>query len=181
MAADELNNLDLHIVGFGDRSLDFSTACVYLISTNRHSATSKVQLITMASKIHIHKEAQLVATVPRNESYAALQCSVLLLKVTQIMKSLGLTVNNSILFCDAISTLISIGQNPGNFKHPSQTWLSGINANLYQLALITGQKKQDIPLFIDQKVRTNFADYMTKFNLVKDAPEKWYEFQQRLL
>ena len=151
MTATQLHDLDLHLVGFGDGSLDFSIACIYLISAHQHSAKSKVQLITMVSKMHTYKETQLTATVPRNESYAALQCSVLLLKVAQIMKSLELPVNNAILFCDTISTLISIGQNPGNFKHPYQTWLSGINANLYQLALITGQQKQDIPLFIDQK------------------------------
>ena len=30
-------------------------------------------------------------------------------------------------------------------------------------------------------MRTNFADYMTKFDLNNDKPEKWYELQQRLL
>ena len=97
------------------------------------------------------------------------------------MQSLGLMVKTSLLFCDTISMLISISQNPRNFKTPYRTWLSGINANIYQLALIMSQQKQDIPLFIDQKVWTKFADYIMKFDLKNDKPEKWYELQQRLL
>ena len=38
MEVEQLNNLDLYLVGFGDGSLDFSTACIYLISAHWHTA-----------------------------------------------------------------------------------------------------------------------------------------------
>ena len=177
MEPEQLKNLDLYLVGFSDGSPDYSTACLYLISAHWHTTKSKVQLLITASKIQTYRDSDPIITVPKNESYAVFQCSSLLLKVAQIMQSLGLTVKTGLLFCDAISMLISIGQHPGNFKTPYRIWLSGINANIYQLALIMGQQKQDIPLFIDQKVQTNFADYMTKFDLINDRPEKWYELQ----
>ena len=46
---------------------------------------------------------------------------------------------------------------------------------------MTGQNKQDIPLFINQTLRTNFADFLTKFNLELDTPATWLEYQRRLL
>ena len=76
-----LSNLDFYLVGFSDSSDDFSTACVYIISANKKSNKSKVQLVTTVSKIQSYNVSEHVNTIPQNETYSAYQCSYIMLKV----------------------------------------------------------------------------------------------------
>ena len=177
MEPEHLKNLDLYLVGFSYGSQDYSTMCLYIVSAHQYTAKSKVQLLMTTSKIQTYKLSDPILSVPQHKTYGVFQCSILLLKIAQIMQSLDLKVKAGLLFCDTISTLISIGQHPGNYKSPFRKWLAGINVNLYQLGLITGQQKQDIPWFINQRKRVNFADYMTKFDLTNDMPDLWLELQ----
>ena len=92
-----------------------------------------------------------------------------------------MTVKSSYLFINALSTLSSLNPHPALFKAPVRAWLAALNVNLLKLGLVTSQNKQDIPLYLDQKCRTNFADLLTKFSLESETPEKWLELQRRLL
>ena len=94
---------------------------------------------------------------------------------------MGLTVKWIFLFIDAISTLIGISNHPGKYNSPVSTWLAQINFNLFKCGNITNQPKELIPLFVDQAKRTNFTDYLTKYDLIKDHSEMWLEFQWRIL
>ena len=53
--------------------------------------------------------------------------------------------------------------------------------NLFQIALLSKQRKEELPLFLDQSIRVNFADYLTKYNLDKEQPKFWLELQRRIL
>ena len=53
--------------------------------------------------------------------------------------------------------------------------------NLYKIAQLSHQLKQNIPLFLDQRKRQNYADILTKFNVEKQTPALWFEYQLRLL
>ena len=109
--------------------------------------------------------------------YAAYLGSELMLKVLEIMQKMGLTVKRIFLYIDTISTLIGISNHPGKYSSPVSTWLAQINFNLYKCGTIMNQPKEMVPLFVDQAKRTNFADYLTKYDLIKDNPQIWSEFQ----
>ena len=97
--------------------------------------------ITTASKIQTFKLDDPMSTVPQNETYMALQASTIMLKVLEIMQKMKLPITKAILFIDAISTLISLGNHPAKYKTPFRRWLSATNVNLFKSAQITGQTK----------------------------------------
>ena len=115
---DYLSNLDFYIIAFSDGSADFSAACLYLISADRHSDICKTQLITTSSKIQTFKENDHISTVPQNETYAGWIGSIISFKILEIMQKMDLPVKRAILFIDAISTLISLGNHPAKYKNP---------------------------------------------------------------
>ena len=122
----------------------------------------------------------------------------------------GLTVNDSfsavlshipditkcLIICNFTEEILQkrkiVSDFPAIYQHPVRKWLSGSGTRLFQVAkLINSQEnvdigsknvtKDSIPLFIDQAVNINFADYATKFNLESDSPEHWNSLQRKLL
>ena len=79
----------------------------------------------------------------------------LLLNITTIMTELAIPISKCILFCDAISTIISFNNHPANYTHPTSKWLATTNIPLYKVAEIVGFTKEDIVLFINQKQHAN--------------------------
>ena len=69
LQVENIANLDFYIVAFSDVSIDFSTACVYVISLHRFLDTCKVQLIMTSSKIQNVKMAESIMMVPQNETF----------------------------------------------------------------------------------------------------------------
>ena len=55
------------------------------------------------------------------------------------------------------------------------------NFNLFKVGQIVHQTKESIYLYINQKVRVNLADLLTKFNISRDDPKYWNELQIHLL
>ena len=96
--------------------------------------------------------------------------SELLHKVCEIMSELSLPIMKAFLFVNAISTLISLSHHSVQYKNPFCKLLASTNVNLYKVALLSGQAKEDIPLFINQHKRTNFADLLMKFNIESEKP-----------
>ena len=70
-----------------------------------------------------------------------------------------------------------MNQHLARYKAVYRSYLSSINVNLFKIANVSKQSKEDIPLFIDQKVRVNFADLLIKFSLKIDSPSKWLKLQ----
>ena len=81
---------------------------------------------------------------------------------------------------DAVSVLLGLVHHPCKYREPYKKWLAGINTNLFQIACLTKQSKEEIPLFLDQNIRPNMADILTKYDL-NQKPEVWLELQNRLL
>ena len=94
MTTEKLSNLDIYIVACSDASELFSASCLYLICASKDSNTSKTQLITSCSKLQAPKTTLeqvsdnegSIASIPKNETYAAYLASTLLLKFVEIMK-----------------------------------------------------------------------------------------------
>ena len=105
----------------------------------------------------------------------------MLLNITSIMSELHIPIYKCILFCDAISTIISHNNHPANYISPISRWLASANIHLYKIADIIGCQKQDIVLYINQKRHTNFADCLTKFNIIDDTPQMWLDLQIQIL
>ena len=90
-------------------------------------------------------------SVPRNETQAFQMGAELLLNITTIMTELAIPISKCILFCDAISTIISYNNHPANYTHPTSKWLATTNIQLYKVAKMAGCAKEDIVLYINQK------------------------------
>ena len=138
------------IIGFTDDSLDYSAACIYLISASKVNTDCKAQLITTTSKIATHNIATEVS-VPHNETQEFQMGAELLLNITTIMTELAIPISKCILFCDAISTIISYNNHPANYTHPASKWLATTNIQLYKVAEMASCVKEDIVLYINQK------------------------------
>ena len=152
MLEEKTSNLELWLITFSDGSEDYSSSVLYLISSSTVSLRSKVQLITSSSKIHSYSLETEVKTVPQNEMFAALQSTTLMLQVAQYMESMTFQLAGAVVFIDAISVILSLSHHPCRYKVPFKKWISGINSNLFQIALLTKQSKEDLPLYLDQSV-----------------------------
>merc|ERR1712101_73865 len=60
-------------------------------------------------------------------------------------------------------------------------YYANINIHLYKLAQLTGQLKEDIVFWINQKRAFNPADLLGKFDIHKDQVSKWMELAKQLL
>ena len=90
-------------------------------------------------------------SVPRNETQAFQMGAELLLNITTIMTELAIPISKCILFCDAISTIISYNNHPANYSHPTSKWQATTNIQLYKVAEMVSCAKEDIVLYINQK------------------------------
>ena len=184
-----------YLICFVDGALDFASSAVYILSASKHSNLCKAQILSAATKL-MSEEATDEISVPKNETYSLFQGSALLHKVAQLMDKLSIPIFRAILFSDAISSLLSLRRHPAIFKHPQRKWLASANVSLFQTAeLINSQQKtlssdshqmtpvikDDIAIWINQKVRCNFADLLTKFQLDTDSTDRWIKLQEKLI
>ena len=176
-----------YLIGFSDGALDFAASLVFVLSASRHDSKCKAQIISAATKLMSEEKNSEEVSIPKAETYAMFLCSIQLHKVAHLMHQAGIPIQRVILFSDAISSLLSLRRHPAIFKHPTRLWLASTNTNLYQIAqLVTSQQnvtltKDDIPLWINQKERLNFADLLTKFHLQNDSVDKWVKHQETIL
>ena len=146
MTAEKLSNLDIYIVACSDASELFSASCLYLICASKDSNISKTQLITSCSKLQAPKEQvseneDHIASVPKNETYAAYLASTLMLKFVEIMQKQDIPIKQIFLFIDAISTIIGLSNHPGRYKNPHSRWLAMRNFNLFKCGNLVNQPK----------------------------------------
>ena len=123
---------------------------IYLIPASKTNSDCKVQLITTATKISNNKIATDV-TGPCHETIGFLIGTELLLNIMSIMLELAIPISKCILFCDAISTIISHNNHPANYTNPIARWLATANIQLYKIAKMVGCAKEEIVLYINQK------------------------------
>ena len=121
-----LDQTSCWLVGFTDGSLEFRAACIYLISASKANFDCKVQLLTTATKITNHKVPTNV-TVPQHETIRFQMGAEMLLNITSVITELAIPITKCILFCDAISIIISHNNHPANYIHPILRWLASAN------------------------------------------------------
>ena len=103
--------------------------------------------------------------------------AILPLKISQLMLELNLPIKKCYLFVDVITTIISMHQHPAKYFVIFHRYLSSININLFQTAIISKQTKEHIPLFINQQKRVNFADLLTKFSHISESLENGLNYK----
>ena len=77
------------------------------------------------------------------------------------------------MFSDAIAHIIALQRSPACFKAPFNKWYPEINSLTYQIGNLTSQPKEEIVQFLQQKVYSNLADLLTKFDLEQDSVDDW--------
>ena len=84
------------------------------------------------------------------------------------------------MFCDAIAHIIALRKSPACFKAPFNKWYAEINSLAYQIGNLTSQPKEEIVQFLQQKVYSNPANLLTKFDLEHDSVHDWILKSQQL-
>ena len=144
-------HLRVYLVCFTDASADFSAACIYMVTWDIKSDIFCPQLITSCSRIQTAQKSDPLLSIPRNEVCTAHLGSEILLHVANLCLTLKIKVVKAFQFIDAMSAVLALNRHPSLFRAPFKMWLAKTNVNLFQVAQITHQEKEDIHLFINQK------------------------------
>ena len=71
-------------------------------------------------------------------------------------------------------------RSPSCYQLPYNRLYAKINALTYQIGNLTLQPKEDIVRFLQQKIYSNPADLLSKFDLDQDTVESWVIKSQKL-
>ena len=83
------------------------------------------------------------------------------------------------LGCDALSQVVGLSRPPQILKPKLRRLHSNINLHVFELASLTGQKKEDIVIWIEGAA--NPADKLGKFDINKDPVGKWISLANQVL
>ena len=75
--------------------------------------------------------------------------------------------------------MVGLSRPPQILKPKLRRLYANINLHLFELANLTGQKKEDIVFWIEGAA--NPADKLGKFNIDKDPVEKWINLANQVL
>ena len=171
-----------YLIGFSDGSNQFSTACIYLVSYNIKTNEVHTSLITTASKIADNTIfAQSQESVPVKEMHGLLLCADSMIKIVEGFKECNITLDGCNIGVDAVSQIVALRSPPSHSKSRMKKYYANINIHLYKLAQLTGQLKENIVFWINQKKAFNPADLLGKFNIDKDHGSRWMELTQWIM
>ena len=119
-------------------------------------------------------------TVPKLEAHGLVLACNGALTLTKLLGKLHLNLHAVYIFTDAISTLLALDRSPSLFEPPLNRQYAQNNVTLFQIGQITGQKKEEIALFLDQKNFFNPADLLSKFDLQLDTVQDWVSKTQQV-
>merc|ERR1712089_45796 len=171
-----------YLLGFSDGSLQFSTACIYLVSCDIITGKVHTSLITTSSKIAEDTIfAQSQESIPIKEMHGLLLCADSMIKTVEGFQECKIPIDGCLIGVDAVSQIIALRSPPSHFKPRMRKYYANINMHLYKLAQLTGQLKENIVFWINQKRAFNPADLLGKFDIDKDPGSKWMELAQRVL
>merc|ERR1711905_51014 len=171
-----------YLIGFSDGSSQFSSACIYLISYNIQTKEVHTSLITTSSKIAESTIfAQSQESVPVKEMHGLLLCADSMIKTVEGFKECKITLDGCLIGVDAVSQIVALRSPPSHFKPRMRKYYANVNMHLYKLAQLTGQLKENIVFWINQKKAFNPADLLGKFDIDKDQVSRWMELAQKVL
>merc|ERR1712101_19992 len=177
-----LINMTNYLIGFSDGSLQFSTACIYLVSYNIVTKEVHTSLITTSSKIAENTIfAQSEESIPIKEMHGLLLCADSMIKTVEGFQECKITIDGCLIGVDAVSPIIALRSPPSQFKPRMRKYYAIVNMHLYKLAKLTSQLKENIVFWINQKEAFNPADLLGKFDVDKDQVSKWMNLSKLVL
>ena len=95
------------------------------------------------------------------------------------MEETKITIEAVYLDLDAISQVVGLSRTPQALKPKLRRLYVNVNLHLFKIANLTGQKKEDIVLWIEGA--SNPADKLGKFDIDKHTVEKWISLANQVL
>ena len=173
-------NMKNYLIGFADGSLNFSTSSIYLLSYDTTSDRSRTSLInTMSKLVDNTKINQTEAFIPHKEMHGLWLAASNALKALQTTQNTKITIEAVYLGSDALSQVVGLSRPPQILKPKIRRLYANINLHLFELANLTGQKKEDIVFWIEDAA--NPADRLGKFDIDKDPIERWISLANQVL
>merc|ERR1711895_176238 len=171
------SSLDMrnYLIGFSDGSNQFSTACIYLVSYNIKTNEVHTSLVNTASKIADNTIfAQSTESIPVKEMHGLLLCASSMIKNVEGFKECNIALAGCNIGVDAVSQIVALRSPPCHSKSRMKKYYANINIHLYKLAQLTGQLKEDIVFWINQKNNFNPADLLGKFDIEESCSHHGY-------
>merc|ERR1712243_171650 len=176
------SNMRNYLLGFSDGSLQFSTACVYLVSCSVTTEEVHTSLIATSSKIADNTIfAQSEESIPVKEMHSLLLCADIMIKTVEGIQECKIPVDGCLVGVDAVSQIVALRSPPSQFKPRMRKYYANINMHLYKLAKMTNQEKENVVFWINQKEAFNPADLLGKFDIDKDPVSQWIELLKLVL
>merc|ERR1711962_1304235 len=177
-----LINMINHLLGCSDGSLQFSTACIYLVSCDIITGKVHTSLITTSSKIAEDTIfAQSQESIPIKEMHGLLLCADSMIKTVEGFQECKIPIDGCLIGVDAVSQIIALRSPPSQFMSRMRKYYANINMHLYKLAELTNQLKENIVFWINQKGAFNPSDLLGKFHIDKDPVSKWMDLSKLVL
>ena len=178
------SSLDMrnYLIGFSDGSNQFSTACIYLVSYNIKTNEVHTSLVNPASKIADNKNfAQSQEYVPVKEIHGLLLCTSSITRIVKGFQECNIALNGYNVDIVQVSQIVALRSPPCHSKSRMKEYHANIDIHLYKLAQLTGQLKENIVFWINQRKAFNPADLLGKFDIDKDHVSRWMELARRIL
>ena len=148
------------ILAFSDGSHQFASSSIYLVSYEEGGLRYQCTLMSTLCKINEveGKYANLFDSVPKRESHAMYLAASGAVTLARDMKELNIPLEKAFVFADVISHIVALGKSPTKYRPPFNRYYSDTNSLLFSLAEMTGQLKENVIKFIQQRVFHNPAD-----------------------
>ena len=105
----------------------------------------------------------------------SLQCP----KALKTIQETKIPVEAVYLGSDALSQVVGLSRTPQALKPKLRRLYANINLHLFEIANLTGQRKEDIVIWIEGA--SNLADKLGKFDIDKEQLDQWIERPKLLL
>ena len=101
------------------------------------------------------------------------------LKALQTIQETKIPIEAVYLGSDALSQVVGLSRTPQALLPKLRRLYANKNLHLFEIANLTGQKKEDIVLWIEGP--SNPDDKLGKFDINKDTVEKWISLANQVL
>ena len=122
---------------------------------------------------------QTEVSIPDKEMHGLWLAASNALKALQTIQETKIPIEAVYLGLDALSQVVGLSRTPQALKPKLRRLYVNINLHLFEIANLTGQKKEDIVLWIEGA--SNPADKLGKFDINKDPVEKWISLANQVL
>ena len=133
----------------------------------------------MSKLVDDTKINQTEASIPDKEMHGLWLAASNALKALKTIQETKIPVEAVYLGSDALSQVVGLSRTPQALKPKLRRLYANINLHLFEIANLTGQRKEDIVIWIQGA--SNLADKLGKFDIDKDTVEKWIGLTNQVL